>query len=266
MKSWLLALPLIGLGCTAAAHPLAYPASVGTSIDTQTAASQLCAPLDAEHLSARYLIKNEAGQSWQIRLLRKDHNLIVQRLAQADVQKQAGQQQLQSFESWTQDGEYVRYFPREKRSITYRKGDLRALNIQYDGDSLYHLVPSKLTTELEPGAQSRQGCFATQAYRGERHGASLDLAWIPALALPYGFSHHQGQDGLSYQLVDASPLSAAEFDAMIADYQDLDFADVGDSESDPFIAKMIHQGFIQHGGSGFYDSEGHPLDDGGHGH
>jgi len=48
-------------------------------------------------------------------------------------------------------------------------------------------------------------------------------------------------------------------------YQTTDYADIGDNEGDPFLAKMINLGFIEHGASGFYDANGKALG-GGHSH
>ncbi|MBX2880378.1 MAG: hypothetical protein KTR32_10625 [Granulosicoccus sp.] len=39
----------------------------------------------------------------------------------------------------------------------------------------------------------------------------------------------------------------------------MDFADIGDNESDPFLKTMITFGFISHGASGFYDSSGQQI-------
>jgi hypothetical protein len=53
--------------------------------------------------------------------------------------------------------------------------------------------------------------------------------------------------------------------ALRDDYRTIDYADIGDSEDDPFVRKMIRMGFVSHGASGFYDEHGHALD-GGHNH
>ncbi len=44
-----------------------------------------------------------------------------------------------------------------------------------------------------------------------------------------------------------------------ASYLSTDYADIGDNESDPFLLRMINLGFIEHGGSGFYDADGHDM-------
>lgn len=57
----------------------------------------------------------------------------------------------------------------------------------------------------------------------------------------------------------SDPTSAqAAFDRR-ASYASTDYADIGDNESDPFLLRMINLGFIEHGGSGFYDADGHDM-------
>lgn len=42
-------------------------------------------------------------------------------------------------------------------------------------------------------------------------------------------------------------------------YASTDYADIGDNESDPFLLRMVNLGFVEHGGSGFYDADGHDM-------
>ena len=257
MKSSLLAsLILCTLSFTGIASAQARPlisihsSATGASHDSTAGSSDACQPLDSEHLSARYQVSNPQGQTWEMQLIRNQQQLIIQRSAV-------------SFEQWDHD-EYVRYFPEEKRSVTYRKGDLLALNIQYNQSQLYHLVSPQVMTVLTQTQALQQGCFATQGYQGELNGHASTLEWIKDIALPYSFSlgdlDNSGKSQpLHYQLLSVSPFSREQFIGMTQGYNDIDFADVGDSESDPFIAKMISQGFIQHGSEGFYNSDGETI-------
>lgn len=49
-------------------------------------------------------------------------------------------------------------------------------------------------------------------------------------------------------------------------YDSVDFAGIGDNEPDPFLARMINPGFIEHGDNNFYDSQGRVLSGQGHRH
>ena len=94
----------------------------------------------------------------------------------------------------------------------------------------------------------------------------MQLSWISELKLPAEMTITQGEQRIVYRLSKLTPVSQESFKRLTSGFQDLDFADVGDSESDPFIAKMITQGFIQHGSSGFYSADGQQLEGGHHSH
>ncbi|MGL4580803.1 MAG: hypothetical protein ACRCVV_12265 [Shewanella sp.] len=206
-----------------------------------------CPTLITEHLKAQYQVTDGKGQQWKMTLFRNGQDFIIQRDAVI-------------FEQWTSHGEYVRYFPAEKRSVTYRKGDLRALNIQQDRDQLYYVVSPKLPTLMTKTQVQQQRCFEIQAFAGNVNGLESQLLWIDTIGLPYQFTLGTTQPNLDYKMVAVEPFSPDAYSALTQDFQDMDFADVGDNESDPFLAKMIKQGFIEHGSSGFYNSDGQALE------
>ncbi|MGX2964057.1 MULTISPECIES: hypothetical protein [Shewanella] len=214
----------------------------------------------------------EQARQQQLTLTRFDDTIIYQR---SPV----------SYEAWHKNGEYVRYFPQEKRSISYRRGDLLALNIHTDLDRQFHLISPAALSQFEKGQSLQDSCFTRQSYsfksksHGESHeenhshanksateSQSLQLSWISELELPAEMTITQGEQHIVYRLSKLTPVSQESFKRLTSGFQDLDFADVGDSESDPFIAKMITQGFIQHGSSGFYSADGQQLEGGHHSH
>lgn len=224
----------------------------------------------------------EQARQQQLTLTRFDDTIIYQR---SPV----------SYEAWHKNGEYVRYFPQEKRSISYRRGDLLALNIHTDLDRQFHLISPAALSQFEKGQSLQDSCFTRQSYsfnskgheenhshdegheesHEENHShanksatepQSLQLSWISELELPAEMTITQGEQRIVYRLSKLTPVSQESFKRLTSGFQDLDFADVGDSESDPFIAKMITQGFIQHGSSGFYSADGQQLEGGHHSH
>jgi len=236
---------------------ISQPSLAHSDIDAQgrqqtPASSFECEGLTSDNIDAGYAIFNNQPQSENkisnnhIRLIKSQNRVIYQK---SPV----------TFEAWDRNGEYVRYFPQEQRSITYRPSDLRSLNMSYDLDQLFHLVSPNLKSKLQPAESIERECFTVVQYRGQLDGQAIKLEWIESLSLPYQVTLGQGQQQITYRLISASKISNHQFDNLTRDYNDLDFADVGDSESDPFIAKMITQGFIQHGNSGFYDSNGNQL-------
>ncbi len=256
MKYTLLSAVLSAVIMLSISHPSLAQTAILSPERQQTPASSFeCESLTSDNIDARYAVFNSQSQpgnkvsNKHIRLIKSQSRVIYQR---SPV----------TFEAWDRNGEYVRYFPQEQRSITYRPSDLRSLNMSYDLDQLFHLVSPKLKSQLEPTESIGRSCFTVNQYQGEQDGQALTLEWIESLSLPYLLTLGQGQQQITYRLISANYISGNEFDALIQGYNDLDFADVGDSESDPFIAKMITQGFIQHGNSGFYDSKGNQLSEG----
>ncbi|ABV86470.1 hypothetical protein [Shewanella pealeana] len=241
-----------------------------TSLTAANATELSCNDIDANHLSATYKVHHASGQQSTMTLLRNKDQVIYQR---SPV----------SFEMWNKQGEYVRYFPEQQRSISYRKGDLRSLNMHFDFEQLNHLVSTSLISKLtqseqaiQPIAADRENqitaleCLNANRYHGALHLSQVQLVWAEKIALPVTMDvtmdMQQANQKVSYQLTSLKALSNDDFTSLISGYRDMDFADVGDNESDPFIAKMIHQGFIQHGSSGFYDSQGNQLSGGDSGH
>lgn len=234
---------------------LAHSATEDQELQQTPVSSFECEELTSDNIDARYAVFSGQAQSGgevsnrDIRLIKSQNRVIYKKSPIA-------------FEAWDRNGEYVRYFPQEQRSITYRPSDLRSLNMTYDLEQLFHLVSPKLKSQLKPTESIERSCFTVNQYQGQQDGQEIELEWIASLSLPYRLTIGQGQQRITYRLISANNISKNEFDALTRDYNDLDFADVGDSESDPFIAKMITQGFIQHGNSGFYDSNGNRLSDG----
>jgi|GEM_PF-1014523 len=220
-----------------------------------------CASLTSDNIDARYAVFSHPSQSG-VEVSNKNIRLIKSR--DRVIYKKSPM----TFEAWDRNGEYVRYFPQQQRSITYRPSDLRSLNMSYDLDQLFHLVSPKLKSQLRQGQSIARSCYTVEQYQGKQDGQAIELEWIASLSLPYQLTLGQGPQQITYRLISANNINDNEFNAFTQGYNDLDFADVGDSESDPFIAKMITQGFIQHGHSGFYDSNGNQRSEGhgGHGH
>lgn len=269
---------IIKMSSTKAAVFTSLISLCATSLTAANATELSCNDIDANHLSATYKVHHASGQQSTMTLLRNKDQVIYQR---SPV----------SFEMWNKQEEYVRYFPEQQRSISYRKGDLRSLNMHFDFEQLNHLVSTSLISKLTqseqaipPIAADREHqiaaleCLSANRYHGALRLSQVQLVWAEKIALPVtmdvtmevakdvAMDMQQANQKVSYQLTSLKALSSDDFTSLISGYRDMDFADVGDNESDPFIAKMIHQGFIQHGSSGFYDSQGNQLSGGDSGH
>lgn len=91
-------------------------------------------------------------------------------------------------------------------------------------------------------------CNTVQSLRGESIEKEVALDWLSFWRLPKHLTRRSNNTVLELRLNTLSS-NADEVDAFF-DQLDLwkttDFADIGDSESDPVLAKMINMGFIEH--------------------
>ncbi len=144
----------------------------------------------------------------------------------------------------------ARYFDAHRRGIEYYAGDLRSLQEHKSNQwqKLAHVVD---VSALSPHSRSGSGCKASELYRGNGY----EVAYLTAYRLPERINFYlNGKRTVAYRLnkIGAYP----DFDNMMAAYQTyptLDFADIGDSEADPFVRRMINMGFIEH----HHENDGH---------
>ncbi|MCG9696037.1 hypothetical protein [Shewanella sp. Isolate11] len=228
--------------------------------------------LSATQYQASYLITSTSKQApshnaVNLTLSRFNDSIIYQHTAETLASENAPNQQVAtSLEAWNKSGEYVRYFPAEKRSISYQRGDLLALNIHTDVDKQFHLISQAERNQFTQKRIEQGQCFSEQELQNHQGQPRVNVTWLTEMSLPKSITLHHGEQVIHYQLTQLVPFSQSDFKQLTSGYRDMDFADVGDSESDPFIAKMITQGFIQHGSSGFYSADGSSLEGGNHGH
>ena len=110
-------------------------------------------------------------------------------------------------------------------------------------------------------AESGSGCHLQKTYTLQTDKGINTLVWLPNLKLVKEHNYIQTDKLIKFELInidyDVQKLSL-EFSKR-SKYASTDYADIGDSESDPFIRKMINLGFVEHGASGFYDANGDQI-------
>lgn len=117
----------------------------------------------------------------------------------------------------------------------------------------------------ESAEGSDLSCNNTSALGNLTGNIRTDVEWHDSLQIPMTYRKIQwlagGPQQVNWKLIDWNTDSkeiAQRFEQWDR-YDAVDFADIGDNESDPFLARMINLGFIEHGGKNFYDSEGRVL-------
>jgi hypothetical protein len=156
---------------------------------------------------------------------------------------------------WTRDAErqqytYRRVFHPERRIVDYTPGELRTRHAEPDWAKLASVISPQLLDALKAGTSKRLFGQKAVRYSGIVGGQKIDLWWLEQARLPASLqmSGHGRQMRLQLRELQAAAPAAwphAE-EARIADYGQLDAADFGDMESDPFVARLLQQEGHQH--------------------
>lgn len=164
---------------------------------------------------------------------------------------------------------FQRMFGEQQRRIEYTTGDLRVLGVNVNIDSIESFAVAPLLSRLKAG-QQLASCPAVRHYSGEINGNHYEIHWHPELKLPLLLTVNNGKQQRRWQataLID-EPAVKQRFSQWLA-YRPTDFADIGDMETDPFLAKLITQGFVEHAHPSAYNSDGSVIssdDHSGHNH
>ena len=223
------------------------------------ASASQCA-LDSQYVKANYQVSSEqvatkaAAPTQQFTLWRTPHQVAEQGHELVEVWQQLSNQQIRP----------IRYFQAQQRGIEYQPSEVQG---EQDWSTKYQLVSDHFIAKMTLKSEQGEGCEQLQNYQLVQGDTKIELAWLVNKKLVSSMRISKPQ------LTQTLTLATVEFDKAAVlqeftnwdNYQTTDYADIGDNESDPFLAKMINLGFIEHGASGFYDASGKALG-GGHSH
>lgn len=140
--------------------------------------------------------------------------------------------------------DYVYVMHDERRSIEYSPIDLALIDQQPDWARLGAILSHADLERLEPGAKGRVAGLQFRRYRGTLGKARVDVAWIPGLALPYRLKYRYPGETVTIRLLrrypDAPPIAPSTADVLAA-YQSVDYADIGDMEEDAAAQTWIRK-------------------------
>ena len=160
----------------------------------------------------------------------------------------------------------IRYFNAQQRGIEYQPSEVRGVQ---NWSAKTQLVDNHLIEKMTLVSTQGTGCDEVKNYTLSENGNDFTLAFFTHSKLVKTFStstkKSQTTTLLSLNNVNTNePLISAQF-AQWDRFQTTDYADIGDNEGDPFLAKMINLGFIEHSATGFYNQQGEAIQ-GGHHH
>jgi hypothetical protein len=147
---------------------------------------------------------------------------------------------------WELGGDGVAHrqiFPSDGKVVVYTPGDLRSVGHSSEWSKLSGLVDPGLRQQLPAVGKKTVAGQSAQRYEGEQNGTQIELTWLPLAALPAHFQTGKGKARFELTLDKLERRNADEAFTSTADYRELDFADIGDMELDPFARRYILQGF-----------------------
>lgn len=131
-----------------------------------------------------------------------------------------------------------------KRAIEYEPVEIKML-VRQRWQKLNHLFNPNLLAKLKKTKQTQHACLNISHYQGRIGQTMIHIKWLDQLKLPLSYSMSNQMGRKQYQMQSLKPIATTLLDA-IDTFDSTDFADIGDNESDPFLARMINLGFIHH--------------------
>ena len=223
------------------------------------ASASQCA-LESQYVQANYQVSSEQttnntlAQAQQFTLWRTPHQVAEQGSELVEVWQQLRNQQIRP----------IRYFQAHQRGIEYQPTEVQG---EQDWSTKYQLVSDDFIAKMTLKSEQGEGCEQLQNYQLVQGDTKIELAWLvnKKLVSSMRISKPQLTQTLTLDKVKFDKAAVMQQFANWDSFQTTDYADIGDNEGDPFLAKMINLGFIEHGASGFYDASGRALG-GGHSH
>ncbi len=144
-----------------------------------------------------------------------------------------------SGEVWTKSAtgevEYERVFHNEKQIINYRSSDLNAIGAEPNWTAITTLLnPAQVATLMSDGQTEILGRAGIE-YKNNNAEHPLNLVWLVDDKIPALIQRVEQEHPLITRLVAVHLLSHQS----TVNYRHIDFADIGDKESDPFIQSIL---------------------------
>jgi len=151
-------------------------------------------------------------------------------------------------ERWTREADgrifYQQVFYSERKTVEFTPGDLAAIHQQFEWNKLASLIdPAQLQSQLKKTGEKKTAFgYAVFRYRGRTKDGGMDLWWAPELQLPVTLRVYNHRRALRTELKAIHPLSRTPLaQPDLSGFEEIDFADLGDKESDPFVRRIEHR-------------------------
>lgn len=140
---------------------------------------------------------------------------------------------------------YRRVFHKDQRVVDYTAGEIKTRHAEPDWSKLASVISPALLRELKKG--NSKSLFGQKAvrYTGKLGGQAIDLWWLEQAQVPASLQMTRPGQRMTLALRELHAKSPAAWprvtEERIADYGQIDAADFGDMETDPFVARVMQQ-------------------------
>jgi hypothetical protein len=195
-----------------------------------------------EALVAEYTVRDARGERTLV--LVRDAERVEYRIQDEHAQDEP-------IQLWRQTADgiaHLELFPQERRSIAYAPGDLRTLDRVPQWTRLTGLIDPALLTRLRRTGSGHAFDEVVTRHRGDdANGGKVALDWLEADSLPAYFRSGTGDTAYVLRLRKLQRIRADAAFTSTADYREVDYADLGDMELDPFVARYLRRhGHAEH--------------------
>jgi hypothetical protein len=153
--------------------------------------------------------------------------------------------QLGMGELWQRDGQTMihrKLYHDDQRAIEFQNDDLRILDSTPSWQKLALLIDPKLLEQLTASAIDQSDGYPVRDYAGTVAGTQWHIILRMDIGLPVLIERQQGNFSEHTELLQAYALINAPWQPTSTNgYDVIDYADLGDKESDPFVIKVQSQ-------------------------
>jgi hypothetical protein len=188
------------------------------------------APEVAAEFETTFSSESKSTQTRRWRLFRDQQSVETSELGSPDGEEWI----LNADQSVT----YRRLFHPERRAVEYSPRDLALSKIPAEWSRIAHVVSPKLLEKLK--ASDQPNSPNTLRYEGEVDGQSIVVLWSTTLEIPTQVETKGPSGNTNVVLVQSHKLSDSPWLRLgKRDYHTIEFTDLGDSEQDPIIKRIL---------------------------
>lgn len=233
--------------------PIMFITALLFSINTVNAENQKqCKPYQQPVSATYHISTGDHDESQTLQIIRDKNKVIYHYPAQAISE--------QWYLQKNHKMRLTRYFEQYQRGIEYQAADMPNISqAQASWLHKYQLISPVLFAQLDKEKNNQKACSSPETLISKVGSQqTINLVWDAKYQLPITLTLKQNNHTITWQLIELNT-NTKQVTQRLNQYENFqltDYSDIGDNEADPFLAKMINQGFIEHSHSGFYNADG----------